>query len=251
MKIVLILAILASVSTARASGISVYDGFETPSLSNLWIAAKFMPGAVEMQSKIVRAGKSAAKITLHEGDWVEADYQKSVRLERAELLESRELWAAEDQAYAYSFSMWIPQDFPIVPTRLVIAQWKQECPGEVCDPDSPVIAVRYSGGVLRITLQIGPKSSTLYRTEEELRNRWLDFKFEIRFSRSQTGRIKAWLNNEQVVDHKGVTAYPEKGGYPRRNHFYFKMGLYRDRMSEPMTIFIDEYRKVELADSGL
>ena len=46
-----------------------------------------------------------------------------------------------------------------------------------------------------------------------------------------------------VVDYQGVTAYPASGGYVERGLFYFKMGLYRDRWPEPMTIYFDEYRK--------
>jgi hypothetical protein len=75
---------------------------------------------------------------------------------------------------------------------------------------------------------------------------WLDFRFQIRFSRARSGRIKAWLGDTLVTDHRGVTAYPESGGYARPALFYFKIGLYRDRMSEPMTIYIDEYRKKPL-----
>jgi hypothetical protein len=62
----------------------------------------------------------------------------------------------EDMTYEYSFSDFIPSDFPIVPIRLVIAQWKQDCSGNApCDNDSPVVAVRYVSGVLRITRQTG------------------------------------------------------------------------------------------------
>ena len=103
-------------------------------------------------------------------------------------------------------------------------------------------------GVLRITHKIGPDQATLYETKAELRNRWLDFKFQIRFSTLADGRIKAWLNNEQIVDYTGVNAYPENAqtGFPNPGWFYFKMGLYRDLMVEPMAIYIDEYRKKEL-----
>ena len=83
---------------------------------------------------------------------------------------------------------------------------------------------------------------------DDVRNRWLDFHFQIRFSRGQRGRIRAWLGEHQIVDHEGVTAYPESGGYARWDPFYFKVGLYRDRMSEPMTVFVDEYRKEPLPD---
>ena len=60
--------------------------------------------------------------------------------------------------------------------------------------------------------------------------------------------MKAWLNDKQMVDYTGVNAYPEnkQTGYAHPGQFYFKMGLYRDLMAEPMTIYIDEYRKKEL-----
>jgi hypothetical protein len=43
-----------------------------------------------------------------------------------------------------------------------------------------------------------------------------------------------------VVDFRGPTAYPENSttGYRSPSLFYFKMGLYRDLMAEPMTIYI-------------
>jgi hypothetical protein len=162
-------------------------------------------------------------------------------------MEARELTSREDASYAYSFSMFLPRDFPVVPTRLVIAQWKQYCPSGKCTLDNPVVAIRYQSGELRVTLHVGPKTQTLFRTREEIRGRWLDFAFLIRFSRGAEGRVKASLDGRQIVDYSGPTAYPEAFGYPPSGRFFFKMGLYRDRMAEPMTIYIDEYRKKELA----
>ena len=86
-------------------------------------------------------------------------------------------------------------------------------------------------------------AEVLYRTRDDIRNRWLDFSFQIRFSRSQAGRIKAWLGDAMVVDYRGATAYAASGGYVAPAAFYFKMGLYRDRSPDPMTIYVDEYRK--------
>jgi hypothetical protein len=82
--------------------------------------------------------------------------------------------------------------------------------------------------------------------------RWLDFRFQIRFSTTENGRIRAWLGDKQVVDYLGVNAYPEnkQTGYANPSRFYFKMGLYRDVMTEPMTIYIDEYRKKQLPENG-
>lgn len=150
--------------------------------------------------------------------------------------------------------MFLPADFPIVPTRLVIAQWKQFCHGNgPCSDDSPVLAVRYMSGVLRITQDLSGKQTVLYQESGEFRHRWLDFKFRIRFSASESGRIKAWLGDRQVVDHKGLTANAENAatGYPSPSRFYFKMGLYRNPMREPMTIYIDEYRKRQLGEGEL
>lgn len=239
--------ILPSCSSNR--NLNIHDGFETFSLSKMWSTRTLVPGTLEIQSLTHRLGRHAVKITLHPGDQIRKEI--GTALERSELMESEKLWAHDDESYYYSFSIFIPQDFPIVPTRLVIAQWKQRCPIENCHPDNPVIALRYSAGELLVTHKISSQQKVLYRTTEDIRNKWLDFKFLICFSRQQNGQIKAWLNDEVVIDYHGINAYLEAGGYPSRNRFYFKMGLYRDRMAEPMTIYIDEYSKQRLPSVSL
>jgi hypothetical protein len=232
-----------------ADGINVYDGFETPTLSNLWDTSRFTAGAVTMQSQVVRAGRSAAKITVHPHDTFQTGVNGNLNSERDELMEARSLVSKEDTAYEYSFSMFMPADFPIVPTRLVIAQESSD----PCSDDSPVLAIRYVSGELRITHALDGKRTTLFARRGEFRNRWLDFRFRIRFSPKATGRVEAWLGTEQIVDFHGATADTESAatGYPSPSHFYFKMGLYRDVMADPMTIYIDEYRKHQLPDGDL
>jgi hypothetical protein len=231
---------------APSTPINVYDGFETPTLSNLWQTIKLAPGAVTMESSIVRAGHSAVRITVHANDVFEAGQNHDSDSERDELLEARNLVSKDEDANEYSFSMFFPPDFPIVPTRLVVAQWKQYCPeSKPCSDKSPVLAVRYINGVLSITQDLDGKFIVLFHERADLRNRWLDFKFQARFSPSQNGRIRAWLDGKQLVNFKGITANPENSvtGYASPGHIYFKMGLYRNVMSDPMTIYIDEYRK--------
>jgi len=138
----------------------VCDGFETPDLSKHWEKSRFLPGAVQIQSSVVRAGKGAARITLRSGDQI--PQERGSELERAELQESRRLWSVENSAYVYSFSLFVPQDFPIVSTRLVIAQWKQYCPVDGCTPDNPILAIRYQAGELFITNQITSENVVLY-----------------------------------------------------------------------------------------
>ncbi len=243
----------AGVSHAQSATapIDVYDGFETPTLSKLWSTDRFAPGAVQMQTNVFRAGRSAVQITVRSNDKFEAGINGNSDSERAELLEAKKLTAKEGEVYESSFSMFFPKDFPIVPVRLVIAQWKQYCPeGGNCSDDSPVLAIRYIGGVLKITQDFGSNrpTRTLYQEPGEFRNRWLDFKFQTRFTTNDNGRIKAWLNDKQIVDFTGPTANPENAttSYPNPSRFYFKMGLYRNVMPEPMTVYIDEYRKKQL-----
>ena len=233
----------------------VYDGFETAELSKLWETSRFVPGAVQMQTNISRAGRGAAMIVLRSGDKFEAGLHGDSDSERAELMEARSLTSIEGRPYEFSFSMFFPTNFLIVPTRLVIAQWKQYCPdGGNCSDDPPVVAVRYISGALMVTLNVGKEPRKyLYKETNEFRGRWLDFKFQVRFATNETGRVKAWLNEKQIVDFTGITAHPENAttGYPHPSRFYFKMGLYRNVMPEPMTSYIDEYRKKELSDVAL
>jgi Polysaccharide lyase len=239
-------------ASALVARVDAYDAFETRELSGIWDTDRFERGAVTMQSEVVRAGRGAAKVVVRSRDKFEAGINGNKDSERAELLEASKLVSKEDRTYEYSFSMWIPADFPIVPTRLVIAQWKQDCDGHAnCSDDSPVVAVRYVSGVLQITHQIGRHRTTLFETDESLRGKWTDFRFRIRFSTRESGRLQGWLNGRQVVDYGGVNAYPENAstGYASPSRFYFKMGLYRDVMAEPMTIYIDEYRKRQLTGS--
>jgi hypothetical protein len=239
--------------TTITNGWAAYDGFETPKLSRLWSTDRFEPGAVTMQTNIVRAGHSAAEITIHARDKFEAGVNGNSDSERAELREAAKLVAREGRSYEQTFSMFLPTNFPIVPTRLVIAQWKQYCAkGGKCDDDSPVLAIRYSSGTLKITQNINsPHEAVLYQEKGEFRGRWLDFKFRVRFSPGENGRIKAWLGKRQLVDFQGANANSENEttGYPSPGVFYFKMGLYRNVTPEPMTIYLDEYRKRELPDT--
>jgi hypothetical protein len=243
--------LLYIVKSAPDPHIDVYDGFETSRLSGIWETSRFAPGAVTMQSEVVRTGHGAAKIVLHTHDIFEAGIKGDADSERAELLEAEKLVAKEDIGYEYSFSIFIPVDFPTVRTRLVLAQWKQDCAGHApCSNDAPVLAMRYVAGVLSITRQSGGERTTLFKTGENLRGKWTDCRFQVRFSATESGHVKAWLNGDQVVDYTGMIAFPENAstGYSSPSRFYFKMGLYRDVMAEPMTIYVDEYRKRQLSD---
>ena len=154
---------ISSAQQSRSGASEIYDGFEEPSLSKAWDTSRFIDGAVRIQGSIVRTGHGAAEVTVHAGDKFEVGIAGSSDSERAELMEARSLVSKERTTYEYAFSMFFPETFPIVPTRLVIAQWKQYCPeSRACSDDSPVLAIRYMSGVLRVTQDIGKKSIVLW-----------------------------------------------------------------------------------------
>jgi hypothetical protein len=104
--------------------INVYDGFETPTLSPLWSTDRLEPNSIRMESHTVRAGHQAIAITVRPHDTFEAGNAHSADSERDELMEARSLIPHIGRAQEYSFSEYFPSDFPVVPVRLVIAQWK-------------------------------------------------------------------------------------------------------------------------------
>lgn len=248
-KPLLLLLIVVFGISCRHEHINVYDGFEASGLSKIWSTGRMKLSSFEIQPKIVRKGKSAAKITLRTGDIVESATDKDKASERDELMETHSLFSLEGVKYEYQFSMFLPDSFPIVPVRLVIAQWKQSCFACSCSEYSPILAIRYVSGRLFITLQTDSVRQTLYELDREIRNCWLDFRFQIKFSRQKDGEVKAFLDDKEIVNYKGVTSYPESCGvFSKKNKYYFKMGLYRDRIPEPMSIYIDEYGKREIVD---
>ena len=243
------------VQPADAAPIDVYDGFENPALGRLWATWRLAEGAVQMQSAIVRAGRGAVRITLHPRDVLGAGKNGEAATERDELAEAEELYSREDRSYEFSWSMYLPPDFPIVPVRLVVAQWKQKAANESAPAfdDSPVLAVRYTSGVLRITQDRDRRPRVvLYRETRDLRGHWLDLRFQVRLTPESTGFVRAWLDGQQVVNYQGPTANTEtpSTGYSSPSQYYFKMGLYRDLMTQPMTIYFDEYRKRQLRGSA-
>jgi hypothetical protein len=112
-----------------------------------------------------------------------------------------------------------------------------------------VIAIRYIDGKLMINIMEGSRKNILFTTKEEIRNKWLDFKFNIHFSRNDDGRIRVWLNEKQIVSYNGKIGYMEKDGYPPNSYYYFKMDIVIQHQS--MSIFIDGYRKERLPKGSI
>ncbi len=111
-----------------------------------------------------------------------------------------------------------------------------------------MLAVRYIGGELLITQDLDHHYNVLYREKRDLRGRWLDLRFQVKFTPETTGFVRAWLDGKQVVDFAGATSNQEDAttGYGPPVLLPFRVGLYRNPMQEPMTIYFDEYRRALL-----
>lgn len=147
----IIIVFLITVSHCH-SQVNVHDDFEGPGLNRIWTRGRMEPRSFEIQSTIVRKGRNAGKITLRTGDVVEAGNDSSLASERDELEEAEYLNSVQNKTYEYEFSLFLPGSFPIVSTRLILAQWKQRCSQEICSDDAPIFAVRYQSGKLIFTL---------------------------------------------------------------------------------------------------
>jgi peptide/nickel transport system ATP-binding protein len=240
---------------AKAAAREVYDGFERKEISPVWRVDKLTEGAVVLQETVVRSGTGALQLTIRPQDHFSASNSpgnRGVGNERDELQEANEFQTHEGEGWAYSFSLHLPKDFPIVPTRLVLAQWKHRNDRDTAVRDNPILALRYEGGVLSVSTQTGEKKFVRFRTKDDPRGRWVDFVFHVRFSRKEDGLVRGWMDGKEIISFRGQTAYDEAQGYPKDSDtFYFKMGLYRDAMSDPMTVYLDEYRKRPLSPKEL
>lgn len=100
------------------------DDFDADKLSRLWVTNKLPPNALQFISAPVRRGNGAVKICVQafSKSAIGGDHQLT---ERAELREAPHIRLKMGVESWYSFSFYIPSDFPIVNTRLVLARWKQ------------------------------------------------------------------------------------------------------------------------------
>lgn len=242
--------VAAAIIARRTIPLHLYDDFESSSLSWRWTTLRLVPGAAQLERRIIRSGHQAVAITVHDGDRYEAASDSGAATERDELMENWPFFSRAGHTYVYSFSLYLPSDLPSTAQRLVIAQWRQLCEARHCRPDYPIIAIRDQKGLLEITRQDDQGRHVLFQSDKNYKDQWLDFRFVTKFD-SAHGSIRATLNQAPIVDYDGPTLFAPQSGYPASGSVYFKMGLYRDaRHDPPWTIYVDDYRKDQCRDAG-
>lgn len=137
----------------------------------------------------------------------------------------------------YAFSFFLPSDFPIVDTRLVVARWKQSFK-EPSKDRSPMIALRYMDGKLKVTVARDRGKRSVFTKKIDLRDQWVDMIFRIVPKADKNGILQVWKDNTQIVDYRGPLGFKSDEA-----EICFKLGLYRDHMDTPMRIVYDRFRR--------
>ena len=219
----------------RGPKLPLTDGFEGAALADFWRpgdygSGLYEPGAVALSKDRSRGGAGSVRITVKEGD-VDRRGDDGQKVERAELHSGAYPFLDRDVWYGFSFLL--PEDFPVVNNRLVIAQCKQS------DVEgSPLLGQRFRAGRHYLTIRPpGATGNDDVRPLPELRlGRWVDMVYHLRYSFGDDGRIEVWMDGKRVVEYAGPTAVKSAA-----DRFYHKVGLYRDRWKQPMTMYADNY----------
>jgi hypothetical protein len=149
--------------------------------------------------------------------------------ERSEFQDPLKITLDEDAWYRIDFK--IPKDFPEIDNRLVIWQLKQS------GKDSPLIAMNYRNGKLRLKQTFDNNQINYYQPNEKFKDKWVRIVVHANASHSNAGFINVYLNDTQIVQYRGQTAHHNKWA----ENTYFKFGLYRDVIEIPMQMYYDQY----------
>jgi hypothetical protein len=234
-QVVVVLLLLDGLLAGCASRLPYHDSFEQDRINWFWKTFWFVKSTGGVDDAFSFSGDSSLRVTVNEGDFGQRGRSGQAN-ERSELLERRrhplgsDLW--------YSFAVYVPENFPIRNIRLVMGQWKQtSIPFYL--KHSPVVAQRFVNGVFSITVSNDSGMETLYQTGGTYRpalvGEWTTFVYHMRFDKGDDGLLEVWMNDEQIVDYRGQLGYVEDF-----NTTYFRLGLYRDQLEQPMTMYFDD-----------
>jgi len=220
----------------EAGELSLADDFESGMLAGFWRSGgeghgRYEEGAVSITDEVSRTGRYAVRMDVGDGFIAQDDGEGSYT-ERTEL-DSRK-HSLLGQTINISYSLMIPEDFPIVDTRLVISQVKQSGVSV-----GPLLAQRFRDDRHYLTirkLKGASKQQLKFELPDLIPGEWHDFRIQMKFSSQQDGFASFWMDGDQLVSFKGRTAHPRG-----KNKFYHKTGMYRDHLDQPMTLYMDDY----------
>lgn len=206
------------------------DDFERAINGNIWNTSKINPLSWEITGSPGDSEQSALKITINNSFRNPSDGKE---IDRAEIAEKEEVLVPLGNSVWYLMSFYFPKDFLITNNRLVFAQWKQWAPHY----GSPFLSVRYINNELSFKIT-GDEVNKRFNTKIDLRGKWHTLLVNYQLNSDQTGFVRAWLDNKPLLEYKGKMDYS-----PPPKYIFFKMGLYRDTIPEPQTVYFDKFRR--------
>ena len=148
--------------------------------------------------------------------------------ERSEMDSQKDMKFGNGDEYWYRWSIYFPHEYDTMyPVHMTYGQFKQIG----CDPvfsfnvmefgtvSGPAFYAYMSSKYSRLS-----KSSKFNLLTQDYKGKWLDIVVHARWSHSEDGWFKVWLNGKQKVNYVGRTAWCYDG-------IYFKYGIYRTGVS--------------------
>lgn len=112
----------------------------------------------------------------------------------------------------------------------IFAQWKQ-----FGNTNSPFLSLRYINGFLQskfchssnqVKTNLAPLSSNI----------WYDISVNYQLNQNQTGHFSIWLDGQKIQTYKGPLGFSPNG-----NAIHFHLGIYRDQLTIPQTLYFDQF----------
>ena len=170
-----------------------------------------------------------------------------------ERTEVREKWTAMwDRPIWYGISMYIPDNYNFLYPKQIIFQWHR---GE-----QPIAYLKLERKNLKLDIltELG-QSTSIYDLGNVLEmgwaGKWIDILWNVNWSVDDTGYLYMWINDRQVIQHRGATSDKEKGKCLASNGNcgpFVKYGIYRSHLFRyeggednlpTQVLFFDEYRR--------
>lgn len=228
---------------AQTSDLTTIGGDWLAALGGPWRRVSAgKPYSIQVVAKPSFNGEKSLRFELRKGDsWTSksgVSYRSEIETESAPPMNSVR-W--------YRFAILLPEDFPIEDNRLVLFQWHgsdKKSLGEASR--SPVLAVRYVGGTLSITMRHSAErivhdpdavpNEKLFKTSDFQRGKWNDFVVQAKWAYTEDGFVNVWLNGRKVVSYQGPVGYNDDVGP------YVQFGLYRDDSDKTYVSYISDVR---------
>lgn len=228
-----VLSMVFCFAVACQTPVSLKDDFKEGTKADFWKSDTHTGNAAVRVIVTDEKGKPSLKFLVKSGDsFTRGDLRE--KNERSELyLDQKNNVDQPNVEVWYSFGLFVPEDFPITNTRLVMGQWK-EVEWGVSAVNSPVVSNRFQNGEFFIKIKIKGKEKS-FPIDNFKKGTWNKLTYKFVFSQEK-GSVDVWNNNVKALSYFGPTL---NDNVP----VYFKCCLYRDHFDQDMSVYFAEFQK--------